>query len=184
MAAFGARHVRHRPFFAPVTLHPRLARALVNCAGVGAGALVWDPFCGTGGILLEAGLVGARVAGSDLQSKMVEGTRTTLAAMDVRPERLEAGDVAAAAASIGRVDAVVTDPPYGRGATTNRERPDALYRRFFDAAADALAPGGALVAILPSKEAAALAQGFRLEEMHEVPVHRSLTRHVCRFVRL
>ncbi|MDY6768561.1 MAG: hypothetical protein SVW02_00425, partial [Candidatus Nanohaloarchaea archaeon] len=54
---FEARQNQFRPFSAPVTIHPRLARALVNLSQVERGGSVLDPFCGTGGILLEAGLI-------------------------------------------------------------------------------------------------------------------------------
>ena len=47
-----------RPFFRPVSLEPRLARAAVNiAAGVDEGYVV-DPMCGTGGILIESALTG------------------------------------------------------------------------------------------------------------------------------
>src|SRR6266508_1848825 len=58
--AFEARKVGERSFVQPISLHPRLARTLVNLSRVQDGGTLLDPFCGTGGILLEAGLVGAQ----------------------------------------------------------------------------------------------------------------------------
>jgi tRNA (guanine10-N2)-dimethyltransferase len=46
---YESRHVRDRPFFSPVSLHPRFARALVNLTQVREGDILLDPFCGTGG---------------------------------------------------------------------------------------------------------------------------------------
>src|SRR3990170_4415126 len=65
-------------FEQPISLPPRFARALVNLSRVPDGGVLLDPFCGTGGILLEAGLVGARLVGGDVRADMVEGCRRTL----------------------------------------------------------------------------------------------------------
>lgn len=186
-AAFEARHPRHRSHFAPVSIHPKYARALVNLARIREGDLVADPFAGTGGLLLEAGLVGARVLGGDLDPRMASGTRRMLEEHGVTDARIEARDVGELpefAGGPGSVDAVVSDPPYGRSSTTNLEEMDALYERFFHAAREALKPGGRLAIITPSealRERAA--QLFRLETSHDQRVHKSMTRHWGVFVR-
>ena len=55
---WSAMRANKRPFFRPVSLEPRLARAAVNiAAGVNEGYVV-DPMCGTGGILIESALSG------------------------------------------------------------------------------------------------------------------------------
>lgn len=183
--ALDARHVRHRAHFAPVSISPRYARALVNLAGIRAGDWVADPFCGTGGMLLEAGLVGARVLGSDLDPRMAEGAKATLAQFGVEVAAIDTRDVgelpefaAAHAPTPGLLDAIVSDPPYGRSSTTNREDVEALYDRFFEASHAALKPGGRLAFINASealRERAA--RLFRPVERHEQRVHRSMTRY-------
>jgi len=178
--ALEARHVKHRAHFAPVSIHPRYARALVNLARIHAGDRVADPFCGTGGQVLEAALVGASVYASDLDARMVEGTRQTVARFGGRLADAQAHDVGDLAAFTGgALDAVVADPPYGRSSTTNREDIARLYERFFDAAHAALKPGGRLAYITASPELrdAAAARGFRLLGSHDQRVHRSMTRH-------
>lgn len=176
--AFEARHVEARPYFSPVSLHPRLARALVNLSQIRAGERVWDPFVGTGGIALEAALVGAETLASDLDPEMMEGTRETLAHFGCQA-RLETGDVADVAERVGPVDAIVTDPPYGRASSTNKEELAQLYDRFFTAAANVLAPGGRLVTVLPEPEDAARSgSAFERVEQHAWYVHGTLTRHV------
>jgi tRNA (guanine10-N2)-dimethyltransferase len=69
-----------RPFFKPVTLDPRLARLMVSLSHRRGHSptVVVDPFCGTGGIAIEASLLGMEVLASDLDEGMVEGTRTNL----------------------------------------------------------------------------------------------------------
>ena len=172
-----ARHVRHRAHFAPVSIHPRFARALVNLARIRPGDGVADPFCGTGGLVLEAALVGARVFAGDLDARMAEGTRATLERLGLAAE-VAVCDVAELPRRAPRLDAVISDPPYGRSSTTNREDIRALYDRFFDAAHAALKPGGRLAFITASEELRdrAGARGFKHLGSHEQRVHRSMTR--------
>jgi tRNA (guanine10-N2)-dimethyltransferase len=182
-AAFDARHVRHRPHFSPTSLHPRFARALVNLARVKPGDKVADPFAGTGGLLLEAGLVGAKVVGGDLDPEMADGARRALKHHQLSGEVRE-GDVAATLAAFAPVDAVVADPPYGRASTTAREPPRDLYRRALTAMHAALNPGGRVAAVFPLADADALAPpGLALEQRHVQRVHRSLDRHYLVFRR-
>ena len=47
-----------RPFFHPGCMSPKRARCMANLARVKEGDVVLDPFCGTGGILIEAGVIG------------------------------------------------------------------------------------------------------------------------------
>src|SRR5207249_4604363 len=114
--AFEARKVGERSFVQPISLHPRFARALVNLSRVRDGGTLLDPFCGTGGILLEAGLVGAQVIGGDVRADMVEGCRAMLRGFGI-DARLLAADVGAIPEAVGQVGAVAMDPPYGRAAT-------------------------------------------------------------------
>ncbi|MFA5895858.1 MAG: TRM11 family methyltransferase [Thermoplasmata archaeon] len=176
-----ARKVTHRSFNLPISLHPKLARALVNLSRVPTGGLLLDPFCGTGGVLLEASHVGLRAVGSDLRRSMVVGARKSL-----RPFGAEAGFLAADAGQgpwrPGRIDGIATDPPYGRAASTRGEPTLRLYERAFAAFADALPSGGHAAVVLPNEDAIQLAQhDLELVERHSVRVHRSLTRHFCVF---
>ena len=76
---FGERAPTKKPFFQPGSMDPLLARAITNIAGAGPGRTIVDPMCGTGGLLVEAGLAGSRVVGIDAQAKMVDGARKNLA---------------------------------------------------------------------------------------------------------
>ena len=74
----GQQCANKRPFFRPVSLEPRLARAAVNiAAGVNEGYVV-DPMCGTGGILIESALTGRPTLGIDFDPVMVEGTQENI----------------------------------------------------------------------------------------------------------
>jgi tRNA (guanine10-N2)-dimethyltransferase len=148
------------------------------------GDRVADPFAGTGGLLLEAGLAGAAVLGADLDPVMVEGSRDALAHYGVAGD-IAVGDVAetlARMAAAAPLDAIVSDPPYGRSSTTAREPPRELYGRALAAMASALKPGGRLAIVLPDPEAAKQAPpSLVLEQAHVQRVHRSLDRHYLVF---
>ncbi|HEX9816075.1 MAG TPA: THUMP domain-containing protein, partial [Candidatus Thermoplasmatota archaeon] len=142
-----ARHVKHRPIGSPVSLPPKTARALLNLAMVPNRGTVYDPFCGTGGVLLEGASMGFRVIGSDLDRHMVTASKANLAhyrlsATDVF--RADVGDAPNELVERGlpKVDAVVTDLPYGRSASSGKEALGKLYDRAFVAIRDCL-PSGA-----------------------------------------
>lgn len=63
-------------------LPPKLAQIIVNLATADTnpkyGAVVLDPFCGTGVVLQEASLMGFDIAGSDIDARMVEYTNKNL----------------------------------------------------------------------------------------------------------
>jgi tRNA G10 N-methylase Trm11 len=60
-------------------LPPKLAQMMLNIAlGQGTKATVYDPFCGSGTILIEAMLRGFDCIGSDIDPKAVEGTKQNL----------------------------------------------------------------------------------------------------------
>lgn len=181
------RHVKRRPFFSPVSLEPKWARTLVNLARLRRGDLVLDPFCGTGGILLEAAAMGMRVAGSDLNPDMVDGTRTNLAHYGHEAVALFRADAAEAAGSYRErgaapADAIVTDLPYGRSASTGKEERQRLYRRVAEVWWDLARPGGRVVLGAPAADDARIAGGaLRAEAIFAVRAHRSLTRHFAVF---
>lgn len=178
---FDARHVRHRPHFRPVALHPRFARAMVNLAQVRPGDRVADPFAGTGGLLAEAGLVGAKPLGADLDPAMAQGSRDFLAQCGLDGEVLE-GDVAETLRALKPLDAVVSDPPYGRASWTAKEKPGELYARALAAIAEALRPGGRAALVFPQAEVADFAPPpLVLEQRHVQRVHKSLDRHFVVF---
>ncbi|MFQ5908713.1 MAG: RsmD family RNA methyltransferase [Thermoplasmata archaeon] len=182
-AGFEARAARNRPFARPVVLHPRFARALVNLTRVRAGDTLLDPFCGTGGVLMEASLVGARSVGADLQEVVIDGCRRNLNHFGMRAD-LHATDVGKIAQQVDEVNAIATDPPYGRGATTRGEDLSALLQRAFEVFAGILRPGGRLAIALPDPEFMELGRRhFTLVEWHKVRVHRSLDRYFCLFLR-
>ncbi|UCC92268.1 MAG: RsmD family RNA methyltransferase [Thermoplasmata archaeon] len=182
--ALEARAVKHRPFSHPVSIHPKYARAMVNLARVRPGDTVLDPFCGTGGILIEASLMGFRAMGSDIDGRMVEGSRTNMDAMGLMAD-LRTSDVSQAFSGLGVVpDAIVTDPPYGRSTSLHGGETSSVLGGLYSMSSAALSPGGRLVLCLPSRDMLPVDEGnFSISSVHPMKVHRSLTRHVCVLIR-
>lgn len=179
LRAFAGRDPQRRPVFHPSTLPPRLARCMVNLARTPPGGLFLDPFCGVGGLLLEAALVGARVLGIDSDPRMVAGARRNLEWAGVAGAEVRVGD--ARRLSGIRADAVATDPPYGRQASTRGSRLEELYAEAVPVLVDALRPGGWACVSAPhwiDAGSEARAAGAEVVERHEQRVHGSLTRHI------
>jgi tRNA (guanine10-N2)-dimethyltransferase len=119
---FADRRPHLRPAMHPSGMQPRLARALVNLTGATKGTIT-DPFCGAGGFLIEAGLLGFKLIGSDIEADMIQKAKKNLAAFKLKA-KLSVKD----ARKLKSADYVVTDLPYGRN-TKGKELPK-LYLAF------------------------------------------------------
>ncbi|WP_440766616.1 methyltransferase domain-containing protein [Natronorubrum sp. DTA7] len=184
---FGSRAPTDKPFFQPGSMDPLLARAVANVAGARPGATVLDPMCGTGGVLVEAGLVGADVVGTDAQAKMVAGARENLGHFldsdEPSPVGVERGkwhvgrgDATRLPLPDDAVDGVVFDAPYGRQSKIETHRLEDLVSGALSEACR-VAPRAVVVADR-SWAGEARAAGWELEAAFERRVHRSLTRYV------
>jgi len=124
---FQKRRPDLRPGFYPVSIKPKLARALVNLTGVRKGK-VWDPFCGTSGILIEASLMGLSVIGSDIDEKMIEASKKNFDEFKIKG-KLILGDCRKMKVEC---DGIVCDPPYGRRASLHKTVIEKLYKEFLE----------------------------------------------------
>ncbi len=139
----------------PAASHPPLAACLVRLAGRCAGDLVWDPFCGSGGELIEAALRGGvrGVVGTDLSPQAVEIARGNWQA--AHPSAAKADFFCADFRDFGRipllarggVDLVITNPPLGMRVPIPNLR--GLIAELFEAAVAVLRPGGRLILTNP-----------------------------------
>jgi tRNA (guanine10-N2)-dimethyltransferase len=182
---FSERRPRKKPFFHPSAMQSKLARCMVNLAHAKAGELVLDPFCGTGTSLIEATYVGCRALGADAQRRMVLGCRKNLAHFNITAEGLVLAD--ARLLPFFRVDCVVTDPPYGRSASTLRSTTKQLVQEVLAASHELLAVGQRICIASPKTlniKALGVALGYRHVESHFAYVHRTLTREIAVFERV
>ncbi|NJE61117.1 TIGR01177 family methyltransferase [Thermococcus sp. 21S7] len=176
---FESRKAHHRPFFRPISLHPRVSRALVNLTKAKRELL--DPMMGAGGILMEAGLLGLKVYGVDIRPEMVEGAEMNLRHYGIKGYELKLGD----ATRLGelfdkRFEAVATDPPYGTSATLAGRKRDELYRKVLESIYGVLEEGGRLAIAFPADfdgDVEAEKVGFKLVGKYYQRVHKSLERY-------
>ena len=146
-----SRKVSERPFFSPISLHPKYARALINLTGVKRGGTVLDPFCGTGGIVIEAATMGMKAMASDFDPEMVDGTLENMDYFGLEIAGYEVCDVSDIPSLFSDIDAVVCDPPYGRSTKTGGEAIDTIYRKAAEAIPKVLSPDGRIGMVLPHR---------------------------------
>ena len=167
-----------RPFFYPGSMNPKLARCMVNLSRVKEGELLLDPFCGTGGILIEAGLIGCKVVGSDIYWKMKNGTSINLdyyGITDYRTFNLDVRELK----MYEKVASVVTDPPYGISTSTGDIDGDDIFKEFFYAIYDNMRDDANLCMASPhyvDLQPMVDEVGFEIIEQYGIKMHRSLTR--------
>lgn len=172
---FSTRRPTEKPFFQPGSMDPMDARAIANVAGASDGARILDPMCGTGGILIEAGLAGASVVGVDAQATMTRGARRNL------HEYLGSGSVLRGDATrlpfvANSFDGAVLDVPYGRQSRIESESLPTLV----DGALREIrrvAPRAVVIGDRPWTDAAEAA-GWTVTDRFDRRVHASLTRYV------
>ncbi len=173
---FAKRKASLRPFHMPVSLDPKVARAMVNLAGARAGDSILDPFAGTGGILIEAGLLKCRIFGIDIDKKMVEGTMTNLKHYGISNSMIKEGDAFDARQMFGEsFDAIVTDFPYGK----NTRDVDVINmaERFLEYAPSVLNKGKYIVAASNFKDLT-IPDNLKLKNLFEIYIHKSMSKWI------
>ncbi|XP_025991723.1 tRNA (guanine(10)-N2)-methyltransferase homolog isoform X1 [Solenopsis invicta] len=132
--------LKTRKFIGNTSMDPQLSLIMANQAQIRNGDLVFDPFVGTGSLLIAASQFGGYTFGTDIDFLMLHGrTRPTRISQKTREkdESIAANmrqygmssyylDVVVADFSYPlwranlRIDAIVTDPPYGIREATER----------------------------------------------------------------
>lgn len=173
------RKAKFRPFFVPSSMNPHLARAMVNLSRAYPKGIFFDPFCGAGGLLIEAGLMGCKIIGSDIDIKMIRGAEKNLKHFKLKDWNIITSD--AKHLPIKRVDSIATDPPYGGSASTKGISPEKLIAGFIEEITEIsgtighVCMGAPLIIDLSEKIKEA---GLRIIEKHLIQVHKSLTRQI------
>ncbi len=173
------------PFFSPGSMDPLLARAMVNISRVRPNEKFLDPFCGTGTFAIEASKIGASAYCSDLDPTMVYGSKINAEHVGTNVECLWA-DASALPFKSGSIEAIASDPPYGRSIVAWAPSPLDLIEEFLKEAKRVMRSGAWIV--LAMSENISLYQilsdiGFKVNKCHVMRVHRSLTRVICSAIR-
>ena len=179
---FSLRIPSKRPYFHPTALSPKLARCMINLARAKPCVTLLDPFCGTGSILIEAGLMGCNVVGSDVKQKMIRGTRKNLHYFHIPNYDLVITD--ARKLPFSSIYCVATDPPYSRSSSTLGLKVVDLVSAFLSTIQDLLPKDGHVSISLPHDlKIVNLGKsiGYMCVEAHLVREHKSLTREIAVF---
>lgn len=171
---FSERRPHLRPGFHPSSMLPKLARALVNLSRIKKGETLLDPFCGTGGIMIEAGLIGVRSIGIDLNEGMISLAEKNLKEYGFKNYKLSKGD---ATKELPECDAIVTDPPYGKSSSLLGAKKDELYNKFLKNAYNRLKPKSYCVIMMPKQLRVHIGK-FKKEAEILHYVNKSLTRKI------
>jgi tRNA G10 N-methylase Trm11 len=120
-------------------LPPKVARMMVNI-GLGQTPLaaetqpvLYDPFCGSGTILMEAALLGCQIWGSDASTESVQGAQSNLTwlketqNLEVQPHIFQADATHVANPALEHaVDILVTEPFLGKPKPTPEQIPNLI----------------------------------------------------------
>ncbi|MCB9358913.1 hypothetical protein H6503_03200 [Candidatus Woesearchaeota archaeon] len=166
---FSDRLPHKRKGLKPISLKPKLARSLVNLSGVkDKRKFIIDPFCGTGGILIEAKLCGLKCKGYDLSSEMVAITKDQGIDASVKDFF-----------DLKEANYIVTELPFGKN---TKNLPDNFYKnviihlgRILRRKAIVVFPGNINVKSLLNNYGGSLV----LSDLHKYYVHKSMTRQIC-----
>jgi tRNA (guanine10-N2)-dimethyltransferase len=167
-----------RPFFYPGSMSPKLARCMVNLTRIKNSDRLLDPFCGTGGIIIEAGIIGARVVGTDIDPKMVIGTIENLQHCDIKDYEVFQADARKLKLPY-EVDGVATDPPYGISASTKGSDSSKIYEEALLSLENLIKDEGLMCLATPHyMDIHNILKGTKFEiiEQHHIRMHKSLTR--------
>ena len=165
-----------RPMNHPSSITPVLARGMINIAGLKEGESFIDPFAGTGTYLVEGFRMGINAYGIDRSWRIVEGGNLNLRYFGF-PENIKQGDFSELV-SVDGMSAIVTDPPYGRGAKIFSQSRESLYSRFFSLISSM---EGKKVFCTPTEELVSVAKEYsKAELVGKIRVHTSLTRYIVK----
>ncbi len=175
-----SRKPQLRPFFKPGSLDPRLCRVFVNLSRPPASGVYLDPFCGTGGFAVEATTMSLHtVLCSELARDLVEGSLININYYDGAIGSSVHADAVFMPYRDESVDAIGTDPPYGRSSSTRGRRLMDLLKGFLAEAYRVLKPCRYICFAIPhwvNPRRLVEEAGLELVEYHYMRVHGSLTR--------
>ncbi len=179
---FVERRARKKPFFHPSAMNAKLARCMINLAHAQIGDYVLDPFVGTGTIAIEATLIGCKAIGIDAQKRMAKGAKRNLQHFGLTAEAIINAD--ARKPPLTQVDCIVTDPPYGRSASTLKSSTKTIIEDNMRSAHALLQQGQRICIAAPKTlgiQHVGAQLGYRHLESNYAYVHRTLTREIAVF---
>ena len=175
---YDMRRPRRRPFFHPSALDPRLSRCMINLSKESKFQIVLDTFCGTGSILIELDVIGCYGVGIEINFRIARGSVKNLKNYNFLPDVI-CGDAFNPPLREGSKIILVTDPPYGRLASTKGLDTEKIFQKMAEIIKEYnikncvfLSPHWVKVVKIFSK------LNLKVIEQHSIRVHGSLTRRI------
>ncbi len=171
------RMPKQRPISMPYTLKSDMARVCINLLKLKEGTIL-DPFCGIGGILLEARDMNFKIIGNDISWNDLKYFKENYSHYfnGETPTRILA-DSALPFLKEETVNGIVTDIPYGR---CSRKLGEDLYEGFLREAQKTLKKGNRIVIVYANFvefKDIALKYFNEVVEINQY-INRSMTRHI------
>jgi tRNA (guanine10-N2)-dimethyltransferase len=170
------RKAHMRPSLHPTSMSPRLARACINLTGLTKGTLL-DPFCGSGGLLIESYLMGFNATGYDIDKIQIKRAKKNLDFYDIKNYNIKIND---ATKITGRYDCIVSDLPYGKGSKAS-----ALIPLYLDFLKNGKNLTKNMIIVLPNfidYKDIIKKTDWKIKNKFEIYIHKSLTRIVLKLV--
>lgn len=120
---FESRKAHLKQELHPTAMHPRMASALINILNPKPSEKIIDPFCGAGGIMHEAAVMGIKSIGYDIDDIQLRRAKINLGRL--KRSMLHKKD----ATKIKNLKNIVTDLPYGKSSKKTKEINE-LYSNF------------------------------------------------------
>lgn len=170
---YHTRKPGNRPFFHPGVMMPRMIRSLVNMSGARQGEWILDPFCGTGGTLIEASLIGCHAIGTDADYEMIQGCR-----MNLMGAMTGTADARCLPFPDKSIDHVVSDLPYGQSVVIIGTGLTDLYNKSLHEIRRVVKTGNKSVLVTHQDIRMLAERYFSIVGYYEQRVHKSLTRRI------
>lgn len=175
------RMPKYRPIVMPYTLKSDMARAAINLLNLKQGKIL-DPFCGIGGILLEAYDMNFEIIGNDISWNDLQYFKQNFD--HYYPNSFKTGKITQTLADSSTqflkentIDGIISDIPYGKSC---RKLGTNLYENFLKSAQKYLKPNARIVIIYANfLEFKRLAKKY-FNEIEEIDhyINKSMTRHI------
>lgn len=177
-----SRRASRMPYRRPVGMDPRMARAMTNLLGATSENVLLDPFMGPGGLLIEAGLMGYRCTGIELDPDILRGAWDNIEHLGIK-DRISThlGDsrrIIPEMAGSEDFDCILTDPPFGKGSSTNGADPISLITEVLEKGYQRLSRGAPVVLDTNDPAIFRKLEGYEMVENYAVRVHRSMVRYI------
>ena len=167
-------------------MNPILQRTLINLTAIRKGEWLLDPFCGTGGALIEAAYLEFKSVGLEIDRRIIWGARKNITSDSLALPRTNIilGDAKHLGFANGVFSGVVTDPPYGTAASTKGFNLPDLLLKFCNEIKPVLRSKSRVVIVVPSNLNIEKQMAKILDASYKIffqYVHRSLTRKILVF---